>query len=45
VVNEFGWDNSDWATPLDLEKVLTTMKNESKISGDLFWGRWASTRG
>ena len=37
VVNEFGWDNTDWATPQDLEKVLTTMKNDPKISGDLFW--------
>jgi len=37
VVNEFGWDNTDWATPQDLEKVLTAMKNDPKISGDLFW--------
>jgi mannan endo-1,4-beta-mannosidase len=37
VVNEFGWDNTDWATPQDLEKALTTMKNDPKISGDLFW--------
>jgi hypothetical protein len=37
VVNEFGWDNTDWATPQDLEKVLATMKNDPKISGDLFW--------
>ena len=37
VVNEFGWDNTDWATPQDLEKVLTTMKSDPKISGDLFW--------
>ena len=37
VVNEFGWDNTNWATPADLEKVLTAMKNEPKVSGDLFW--------
>ena len=37
VVNEFGWDNTNWATPADLEKVLTTMKNDPRISGDLFW--------
>jgi mannan endo-1,4-beta-mannosidase len=37
VVNEFGWDNTDWATPADVKKVLTTMKNDPKISGDLFW--------
>ena len=37
VVNEFGWDNTDWATPAVLEKVLTTMKSDPRISGDLFW--------
>jgi mannan endo-1,4-beta-mannosidase len=37
VVNEFGWDNTDWATPADLEKVLTTMKNDPSISGDIYW--------
>jgi mannan endo-1,4-beta-mannosidase len=37
VVNEFGWDNTNWATPADLEKVLTSMKKEPKVSGDLFW--------
>ena len=37
VVNEFGWDVTNWATQADLEKVLATMKNDPKISGDLFW--------
>ena len=37
VVNEFGWDVTDWATQGDLEKVLTSMKNDPKISGDLYW--------
>jgi mannan endo-1,4-beta-mannosidase len=37
VVNEFGWDNTDWDTPADLEKVLVTLRNDPKISGDLFW--------
>jgi mannan endo-1,4-beta-mannosidase len=37
IVTEFGWDDTDWATPADLEKVLTTMKNDPNISGDLFW--------
>ena len=37
VVNEFGWDLTDWATQADLEKVLTTMKNDPEISGDLYW--------
>lgn len=34
---EYGWDITDWATPADLEKVLTTMKNDPRILGDLFW--------
>lgn len=37
VVNEYGWDNTDWRTPADLEKVLTTMSNDPKITGDLYW--------
>jgi mannan endo-1,4-beta-mannosidase len=37
VVNEYGWDNTDWPTQADLEKVLTTIKNDPKISGDLYW--------
>lgn len=37
VVNEFGWDVTDWATQEDLAKVLQTMKDDPKISGDLFW--------
>jgi mannan endo-1,4-beta-mannosidase len=37
VVNEFGWDNTDWATPSDLGNVLTAMKRDTRISGDLFW--------
>lgn len=43
VANEYGWDVTDWPTPDDLEKVLTTMKNEPKISGDLFWALQAHT--
>ena len=36
-VTEFGWDNTDWATTADLEKVLNTMRDDPKISGDLYW--------
>jgi mannan endo-1,4-beta-mannosidase len=36
-VTEYGWDVTDWPTTADLEKVLTTMKNEPRISGDLYW--------
>jgi mannan endo-1,4-beta-mannosidase len=37
VVNEFGWDVTDWATPADLQAVLTAIESDPKISGDLFW--------
>jgi mannan endo-1,4-beta-mannosidase len=37
VVNEYGWDVTDWAAQADLEKVLAAMKNDPRISGDLFW--------
>jgi mannan endo-1,4-beta-mannosidase len=44
VVNEYGWDNTDWATPADLEKVLATMRDDPKISGDLFWALQAHNK-
>jgi mannan endo-1,4-beta-mannosidase len=37
VVTEYGWDNTDWTTPADLETILTTFQNDPNISGDLFW--------
>jgi hypothetical protein len=37
VVTEYGWDVTDWATQADLEKVLTALKSDPNISGDLFW--------
>jgi hypothetical protein len=37
VVNEYGWDVTDWATQADLEKVLKTIESDPKISGDDFW--------
>lgn len=37
VVNEYGWDVTDWATQADLEKVLKTIASDPKISGDLYW--------
>jgi hypothetical protein len=37
VVNEYGWDVTDWATQADLEKVLKTFESDPKISGDDFW--------
>lgn len=37
VVNEYGWDVTDWATQADLKQALDTMKDDGKIAGDLFW--------
>jgi mannan endo-1,4-beta-mannosidase len=37
IVNEFGWDNTDWKTPADLEQVLHTLASDPNISGDGFW--------
>jgi hypothetical protein len=37
VVNEFGWDNTDWATPADLEAALSAMEADPKVSGSDFW--------
>lgn len=37
IVNEFGWDVTDWATQNDLENVLHTLETDPNISGDDFW--------
>jgi len=37
IVNEFGWDRTDWATPEDLQHVLDSFVNNSDIAGDGFW--------
>jgi len=37
IVNEYGWDNTNWKTAGDLQKVLDTLVGDSKISGDDFW--------
>ena len=37
IVNEFGWDITDWATQNDLENVLHTLETDPNISGDDFW--------
>jgi mannan endo-1,4-beta-mannosidase len=37
IVNEFGWDRTDWKTPADLQHVLDTLAQDSNISGDGFW--------
>jgi mannan endo-1,4-beta-mannosidase len=37
IVNEFGWDKTDWATPDDLQQVLDSFLHNPDISGDGFW--------
>jgi hypothetical protein len=37
VVNEYGWDVTDWATQDDLQGALKAMAADPKVSGDLFW--------
>lgn len=37
IVNEFGWDRTDWKTPEDLQKLLDTITSDQNISGDDFW--------
>lgn len=37
IVNEFGWDRTDWTTPGDLQQVLDTLARDPNVSGDLFW--------
>ena len=37
IVNEFGWDRTDWKTADDLQHVLDTITHDPNISGDDFW--------
>ena len=37
IVNEFGWDRTDWATADDLQHVLDSFASNPDISGDGFW--------
>ncbi|MGD0938394.1 MAG: hypothetical protein ABR905_01695 [Terracidiphilus sp.] len=37
IVNEFGWDRTDWKSAADLQQALDTMLNDPNISGDGFW--------
>lgn len=37
IVNEFGWDRTDWKTQQDLQEVLDTLAKDTSISGDDFW--------
>ena len=37
IVNEFGWDRTDWKTPDDFQHVLDTLVHDPNVSGDGFW--------
>src|SRR5277367_3523254 len=37
IVNEFGWDRTDWTTQQDLQNVLDTLAKDPNVSGDDFW--------
>ncbi len=37
IVNEFGWDRTDWTSPADLQGVLDTIAHDPNIAGDDFW--------
>src|ERR1700677_1220201 len=37
IVNEFGWDVTDWATREDFQTVLHTLETDRNISGDDYW--------
>jgi hypothetical protein len=37
IINEFGWDVTNWPTRDDLQAVLHTMESDTNISGDGYW--------
>lgn len=37
IINEYGWDITDWKTQKDLTHVLETLEKDPNISGDDFW--------
>src|SRR5271170_4115685 len=37
IVNEFGWDRTDWNLRSDFQAVLDTLAKDSNVSGDGFW--------
>ena len=45
IVNEFGWDRTDWATQKDLQDVLDTLARDPNVSGDDFWALQAHLDG
>jgi len=37
IVNEFGWDRTDWKTQQDFQTVLDALAKDTNVSGDGFW--------
>jgi mannan endo-1,4-beta-mannosidase len=37
VANEYGWDITDWPTREGLQKTLSALESDPKISGDGYW--------
>jgi mannan endo-1,4-beta-mannosidase len=37
IVNEFGWDPTDWLTQTDLQTLLHALETDPNISGDDYW--------
>jgi len=37
IVNEFGWDRTDWKTEAEFQAVLDKLAGDPSVSGDLFW--------
>ncbi len=37
IVNEYGWDVTDWKTPADFQLVLSALEKDANISGDDYW--------
>jgi mannan endo-1,4-beta-mannosidase len=37
IVNEFGWDRTNWKTQHDLQNVLDALAKDRSVSGDGFW--------
>ena len=37
IINEFGWDRTDWKTPAEFQTVLDTLAKDLNVSGDGWW--------
>jgi len=45
IINEIGWDVTDWPTRDDLQAVLHTLETDPNISGDDYWALQAHAPG